>query len=91
MATELLAVFSQCDHADSWTTLTRDRINGPATANYDLDLGTYALTDWFHITAYQAAHRAFLSGQVLGGPPQADNVLINGVRTVCGGAFVVTR
>jgi FtsP/CotA-like multicopper oxidase with cupredoxin domain len=55
-------------------------INGPATANYDLDLGSYALSDWYHITAYQAARQAFLSGQLLAGPPQADNILINGTN-----------
>ncbi|KAF2687655.1 multicopper oxidase [Lentithecium fluviatile CBS 122367] len=55
-------------------------INGPATANYELDLGTYTLQDWYHITAYQAARRAFLSGQQLLGPPASDNILINGTN-----------
>lgn len=62
--------------------LTRISINGPATANYDVDLGTYALTDWYHITAFQAARRAFESGQKLGGPPTSDNILVNGVGNV---------
>jgi FtsP/CotA-like multicopper oxidase with cupredoxin domain len=54
-------------------------INGPATANYDIDLGPYVLQDWYYITAYQAGARAFNGG--LGGPPPTgDNILINGTN-----------
>lgn len=60
-------------------------INGPATANYDIDLGPYILQDWYYITAYQAGARAFNGG--LGGPPPTgDNILINGTnRNAAGG------
>ncbi|KAH7080805.1 laccase precursor [Paraphoma chrysanthemicola] len=51
------------------------QINGPATANYDIDLGVMPMTDWYYITAYQAAARAALGG---GPPPLGDNILING-------------
>jgi FtsP/CotA-like multicopper oxidase with cupredoxin domain len=51
------------------------QINGPATANYDTDLGVMPMTDWYYITAYQAAARAAQGG---GAPPQGDNILING-------------
>ncbi|KAF2108380.1 laccase precursor [Lophiotrema nucula] len=55
------------------------QINGPATANYDLDLGPYVLQDWYYITAFQAGARAFNFG--LGGaPPTGDNILINGTN-----------
>ncbi|KAF2269117.1 laccase precursor [Lojkania enalia] len=54
-------------------------INGPATANYDIDLGAYPITDWYYITAFQAGARAFNGG--LGGPPPTgDNILINGTN-----------
>ncbi|ORY01053.1 laccase precursor [Clohesyomyces aquaticus] len=63
-------------------------INGPATANYDIDLGTYTLSDWYYITAFQAGARAFNFG--LGGPPPTgDNILINGTNKNAqgGGAY----
>ncbi|KAF2640030.1 laccase precursor [Massarina eburnea CBS 473.64] len=50
-------------------------INGPATANYDIDLGTYAIQDWYYITAYQATQRTMLFG-----PQTADTILINGTN-----------
>lgn len=50
-------------------------INGPASANYDIDLGAYPVTDWYHgaadAMAYQIAHAG-------GIPPPSDNVLFNG-------------
>jgi FtsP/CotA-like multicopper oxidase with cupredoxin domain len=50
-------------------------INGPATANYDVDLGTMSLSDWDHLTAdslYSAAQTT--------GPPALANGLINGTN-----------
>ena len=52
-------------------------INGPATANYDIDLGTYPLTDWYYMTAFQAAALAFQNGQTGQGPPEGDNILVS--------------
>lgn len=60
-------------------------IYGPATANYDVDLGAMPVTDWYHDTAYQAAEIA-----AQGGPPAADNGLINGTMlnpSGVGGAY----
>jgi FtsP/CotA-like multicopper oxidase with cupredoxin domain len=51
-------------------------INGPATANYDEDLGNLFLNDWSHQTADQLALVAASSG-----PPTLDNCLINGTNT----------
>lgn len=51
-------------------------INGPATANYDVDLGPVFLTDWYHQTADQLVDAA-----ATGGPPTAPNGLINGTNT----------
>jgi FtsP/CotA-like multicopper oxidase with cupredoxin domain len=50
-------------------------INGPATANYDVDAGTIMISDWSHDTAdslYDYAQTV--------GPPTLDNGLINGTN-----------
>ncbi|KAG9234870.1 putative laccase-2 [Amylocarpus encephaloides] len=51
-------------------------INGPATADYDEDLGAMFLSDWSHIPAQQLWDSA-----KLGGPPSLENGLINGTNT----------
>ncbi|KAJ6023770.1 extracellular dihydrogeodin oxidase/laccase [Penicillium herquei] len=51
-------------------------INGPATANYDVDLGHVFLNDWYDQTADQLVLEA-----ATGGPPTAPNGLINGTNT----------
>ncbi|KAH7107284.1 laccase [Auriculariales sp. MPI-PUGE-AT-0066] len=49
-------------------------INGPATAEYDIDLGPVTVSDWFALqTAYQKAYAA-----ERGGPPVPDNFLVGG-------------
>ncbi|KAE8314454.1 Cupredoxin [Aspergillus transmontanensis] len=51
-------------------------VNGPATANYDVDLGHLFLNDWYHKTADELVLEAST-----GGPPTAPNGLINGTNT----------
>lgn len=51
-------------------------INGPATANYDTDMGIMFLNDWTHETADAIYSQAETSG-----PPSLDNGLINGTNT----------
>ncbi|KAF3023193.1 hypothetical protein E8E14_014321 [Neopestalotiopsis sp. 37M] len=51
-------------------------VNGPATANYDVDLGHVFLNDWYHQTADVLVLQA-----ATGGPPTAPNGLINGTNT----------
>lgn len=51
-------------------------INGPATANYDEDLGVLFLNDWDHQTVDQLYSYAETSG-----PPTLDTGLINGTNT----------
>ena len=48
-------------------------INGPATSDYDIDLGVVSVTDFY----YKGASIEALASAT-GGPPQADNALING-------------
>lgn len=50
-------------------------INGPATANYDVDLGNLFLNDWSHETADVEVLKAIAVG-----PPTLDNGLINGTN-----------
>lgn len=62
-------------------------INGPSTKNYDIDLGTYPITDWFHSSIF-TVNAATLHAK---GPPTADNVLVNGSMTsTFGGKYAET-
>lgn len=62
-------------------------INGPATANYDIDLGVLPFTDWFYSPIF-TVNAASLHAR---GPPTADNILINGTMTSAyGGQYAVT-
>lgn len=51
-------------------------INGPASSNYDVDLGTMILNDWSHATTDQ-----MLLAAVARGPQTLENGLINGTNT----------
>jgi len=64
-------------------------INGPATAHYDVDLGTVTLNEWYYQTCSQINYLVNARLQTLGfgntplpdsGPPLADNILINGTN-----------
>jgi FtsP/CotA-like multicopper oxidase with cupredoxin domain len=52
-------------------------IDGPATANYDEDLGTLPLTDWYYQPAFELNEQAQHSQT---GPPEPDNILVNGTH-----------
>lgn len=51
-------------------------INGPATANYDEDLGNLFLSDWSHIPVSKLWDTA-----KAGAPPALDTGLVNGTNT----------
>lgn len=55
-------------------------IDGPATSNYDIDLGAMPINDYFHRPAFELAP-LIQSGVFPGGPPCAENILINGTNT----------
>lgn len=64
-------------------------INGPATANYDIDLGPLPITDWYYPTV--AVH-ASLAMHTNSNPPEADNALINGsMVSNSGGKYSMTN
>jgi FtsP/CotA-like multicopper oxidase with cupredoxin domain len=52
-------------------------IDGPATANYDEDLGALPITDWYYTPAFTLNEIAQHSVR---GPPLADNILVNGTH-----------
>ncbi|KAF2398019.1 laccase precursor [Trichodelitschia bisporula] len=49
-------------------------IDGPTTANYDVDLGTLPLTDWYYNQTWMLLSRVVNFGAV----PQPDTILVNG-------------
>lgn len=53
------------------------QVNGPASADYDIDLGPYPITDWYHKTADVLQLQADQAG---GPPPPSDNILFNGTN-----------
>ncbi|KAF2864483.1 carbohydrate-binding module family 20 [Piedraia hortae CBS 480.64] len=64
-------------------------IHGPATSNYDIDLGPLPLTDWYRPTVNALAARAEHADAPA---PVADNGLINGTNTSpSGGKRAVSR
>ncbi|EMC93672.1 carbohydrate-binding module family 20 protein [Baudoinia panamericana UAMH 10762] len=63
-------------------------IHGPATANYDIELGPLLVADWYYggvsMLAAQSQHENAL-------PPEADNALINGMMvSSSGGSYHMT-
>ena len=64
-------------------------INGPTTANYDVDLGTYFVNDFYYQTATQLSDIVNDNLQNRAGPPPADTILINGTNKNAngGGAY----
>lgn len=61
-------------------------INGPAAANYDIDLGPYMISDWYYVTSWQQNARANANLQRFTGPGNADTILINGTNKSPSGA-----
>lgn len=54
-------------------------INGPATSNYDNDLGMLTISDWYCRTAFE------VQATSVGPGPPGDNVLINGTNVHANG------
>lgn len=56
-------------------------INGPTSANYDTDLGTVMISDYYPLTAFQEEYFASRFG-----PPSATNYLLNGMNVKVDGS-----
>jgi FtsP/CotA-like multicopper oxidase with cupredoxin domain len=50
-------------------------IDGPASRNYDIDLGVLQIADWYYGAADRLAHKL---GMTLSAPPPSDNIYFNG-------------
>ncbi|KAJ4362767.1 laccase, multicopper oxidase, benzenediol:oxygen oxidorectuctase [Ascochyta clinopodiicola] len=57
-------------------------IDGPATANYDEDLGVLPITDYYYTPAFTLFE---LAQRVRGGPPIPSNILVNGTHVNASG------
>jgi hypothetical protein len=55
-------------------------IDGPATANYDIDLGTFPMMDWYYKNADVVNALALTAAQAGGGAPPSDTLLLNGTN-----------
>jgi len=61
------------------------QIDGPASCEYDIDLGPFPISDWYYSTADKILDRVsnpykpFVAG-VPGSPPPSDNILFNGTN-----------
>ena len=63
-------------------------IHGPATANYDIDLGTLPITDWYY---QPVMYHSSIAEHANALPPTADNGLVNGTMTSpSGGKYYVS-
>ena len=54
-------------------------IDGPASSNYDYDLGVYPMTDYYYRPAFELGP-LIQRGVFPRGPPCAENILINGTN-----------
>ena len=52
-------------------------INGPASADYEIDLGTFPISDFYYQSMYQLGYRAT---HMLAAPPTPKNLLLNGTN-----------
>lgn len=59
---------------------------GPASADYDVDLGPYPVTEWYYRTAWQQQDRATAAIQSEKPATPADNQLVNGTNKAANGA-----
>ena len=54
-------------------------INGPASLPYDIDLGPYPISDWYHGAAETLEETSQMAANG-GAPPQSNNILFNGTN-----------
>jgi FtsP/CotA-like multicopper oxidase with cupredoxin domain len=66
-------------------------IDGPASSNYDEDLGPYMVNDYYYQTAWQLSLQSHNNLQMGQPPPPADNLLVNGTAMSPSGAGKYSR
>ncbi|KAI9653733.1 MAG: hypothetical protein M1821_006927 [Bathelium mastoideum] len=64
-------------------------IDGPASTNYDIDIGPYPITDWYYNTVFQIEDIANQNLQNEQSAPEPDTILVNGTNQNAdgGGAY----
>lgn len=63
-------------------------INGPASSNYDIDLGTFPVNDVYYSTANKVNEFSLYNLQAGAPPPNGDNLLVNGTgKSAKGGSY----
>ncbi|KAH0014443.1 laccase precursor, partial [Aureobasidium melanogenum] len=55
-------------------------IDGPATSNYDIDLGTFPMMDWYYQNADVVNALALINAQSGSGAPPSNTLLLNGTN-----------
>lgn len=67
-------------------------INGPASSNYDIDLGPFPVSDWYYGTSWAVGVQSHNNLQRGAAPPPADTIIINGtnVNSAGGGKYSKT-
>lgn len=55
-------------------------IDGPASGNYDIDLGVFPMADWYYQNADVVNVEASVNSQTGTGAPPSDTLLINGTN-----------
>lgn len=55
-------------------------IDGPASSNYDIDLGTFPVSDWYYADAYKVNEITLDNLQQQNPPPPSDTILVNGTN-----------
>ena len=55
-------------------------VNGPSALDYDEDLGTIPVTDFYYKSMYELSFVADGAITPFRGPPTADNGLVNGLN-----------
>lgn len=68
----------------------RSVINGPASANYDLDLGSLPVGDWYYTGAFAQEEIQYDAIQIGKAGPPPDTNLINGTNGANGGSYSIT-
>jgi FtsP/CotA-like multicopper oxidase with cupredoxin domain len=66
-------------------------INGPASSNYDIDLGPLPVTDWYYDLANNVNDVTLYNLQTGSPPPPGNNILVNGLgKSANGGTYSQT-
>jgi len=66
-------------------------VNGPASANYDVDLGVFPIADWYYKSIFEINLEAKANLQRGAPPPPPDNLLLNGTNKNINGGGEYTR